>query len=414
MRRRSILLVSYHYLPAATPGSRRLDTLARMLAQRGWDVTILTATAGGRDDRHDDHVAVVRTTRGSLGQARGRAAIASPRVSRIPLLRRATRFPDKYAPWGLSLTPRILRLLKTHPIDVVMSSSPPHSTHLAIAAARAVRRFKWVAEFRDPWMFPSRRQLSPASAAMQRRLERGVLHRADLVIANTPGNRDALLAANPGMNHARVRVSTNGYDAALFSPSSTPSPQDENADLTYVGEIYGGMLDRYLAALESIRARAPAHVPRLAVYGTIHTAEERRISALGFGAYIEHRGFVPHEESIAAMKRARALLALLPPHERWRTCVPSKIYWYLAARRPIVAIVPEGDTAALVRSMHAGHALVDGDPEAVGRDLEALVVAARDTLPPALPGEGTTRYAMDAIVDELDAALQEVIDGNPA
>jgi hypothetical protein len=262
MRRRSILLVSYHYLPAATPGSRRLDTLARMLAQRGWDVTILTATAGGQDDRHADHVAVVRTSRGSLGEVNGRAAIASPRVSRIPLLRRATRFPDKYAPWGLSLTPRILQLLKTRSIDVVMSSSPPHSTHLAIAAARAVRRFRWVAEFRDPWMFPSRRELSPASSAVQRRMERDVLRRADLVIANTPGNRDVLLAENPGINRARVRVSTNGYDAALFAPSSTGTGTVEAADLTYVGEIYGGMLDRYLAALESIRARAPAHVLR--------------------------------------------------------------------------------------------------------------------------------------------------------
>jgi len=263
-------------------------------------------------------------------------------------------------------------------------------------------------------MFPSRRELSAPSAALQRRMEREVLRRADLVIANTPGNRDALLADNPGMSTARVRVSTNGFDAALFPPTAIPVRAEESADLTYVGEIYGGMLDRYLAALESIRERNAGHIPRLAVYGTIHATQARRIAERGLAPYIENRGFVPHEESIAAMRRARALLALLPAHERWRTCVPSKIYWYLAARRPIVAIVPEGDTAELVRRLHAGHALTETDPAAVGRALESLAVAARAMPAPPLSGEGTARYAMDAIVDELDAILQEVIDGNPA
>jgi hypothetical protein len=263
-------------------------------------------------------------------------------------------------------------------------------------------------------MFPSRRELSAASAALQRRMERDVLRRANLVIANTPGNRDALLSANPGIDRARVRISTNGFDAALFDPSSLPPDPTEPADLTYVGEVYGGMLDRYAAAIASIRDRNPDHVPRLAVYGTIHSAEIRRIAALGLSPFIEDRGFVSHEESVAAMKNARALLALLPPHERWRTCVPSKIYWYLAARRPIVAIVPEGDTAALLRGLHAGHALVDSEASVLGQQLEQLVVTWRGTPATRLSGEGIERYAMDAIVEQLDGFLREVMDGDSA
>jgi hypothetical protein len=63
MRRRSVLLVSYHYLPAATPGSRRLNTVARMLAERGWESIILTATGARNGDAPTPGVEVIRTTR---------------------------------------------------------------------------------------------------------------------------------------------------------------------------------------------------------------------------------------------------------------------------------------------------------------------------------------------------------------
>ena len=414
MRRPTVLLVSYHYLPAATPGSRRLDTVAHLLAKRGWRSIVLTATGARPGENHSSGIEVIRTTRRHLADDRAHPAIARPFVSRIPLLRHAAGFPDKYAPWGVSLTPAILRLVGSQSIDVVLSSSPPHSTHVAIAAARAMRSFRWVAEFRDPWMFPSRRELPATSAQIQRRMERNVLRRADIVIANTPGNREALLSANPELDRSRVRVSTNGYDSSLFAPGSIPEKPSETADLTYVGEVYDGMFERFGAALASIRDRDPALVPRIAVYGTINAGEKRRIAALGLETVIEDRGFVPHEQSIDAMKNARALLALLPPHERWRTCVPSKMYWYLAARRPIIAVVPEGDAADLVRGLRAGRALIDSDPVAVGRELEAWVVAKRAAPAPPLSGQGTERYTMDAIVDELDAILREVMHGSPA
>jgi len=415
MRRPSVLLVSYHYLPAETPGSRRLDTLARLLLARGWEVVVLTATGTRRGVSDPPGIEVIRTTRSPLGDDdRGKPAIASPVVSRIPLLRNVTRFPDKYAWWNFTLAPRLVALLRSRRIDVVMSSSPPHSLHLGVRAARAVQPFRWVAEFRDPWMFPSRRALSAGPAAVQRRLERSVLQSADRVIANTPGNRDELLASNPRLDPARVRVSTNGYDASLYAPASFPAAPEESADLTYVGEIYDGMLERYCAAIAAIHARDPARVPRLAVYGTIDSAEKKRIASLGLDVYIDDRGFVSHEASIKAMKNARALLVLLPAEERWRTCVPSKLYWYLAARRPIVALVPEGDASGLVRELHAGDALVDGDVEQLSRRLEDIVQRARAVPVPSREIAAARRYSMEHVASDVEAILREVTDGNPA
>jgi glycosyltransferase involved in cell wall biosynthesis len=414
MRRRSVLIVTYHYLPAETPGSRRLDTVARKLTAHGWDVSILTATGSRAGAGDPPGIEVIRTTRARLGDdGRGEPAIASPGVSRIPLLRKLTRFPDKYSWWNFALVPKIVELVRERRFDVVLSSSPPHSLHLGVRAARARQPFRWVAEFRDPWMFPSRRALSPLSAAVQRYLERGVLAHADRVVANTPGNRDALLAANPGVDPERVRVSTNGYDPALYSSGSFPAEPGEKADLTYGGEVYAGMLERYCAAIADIQARNPAHVPVLAAYGMIEAGERRRIDAMRLNAYIDDRGFVSHEASIAAMKNARALLVLLPDEERWKSCVPSKLYWYLASRRPILALVPEGDTSRLVGELKAGEVL-SGDVHALARRLEDFTLHTRPAPVPSRIGNEAERYSMDHVVDELESLLKEVSDGSPA
>jgi hypothetical protein len=200
---------------------------------------------------------------------------------------------------------------------------------------------------------------------------------------HTP-NRDALLAANPKSTARRV-FSPTGYDASMFAPDSLPRHPDESADLTYVGEVYSGMMDRYCAAIASIRARNPAHVPRLAVYGTINASERRAIAALGLESFVEDRGFVSHEESVAAMKNARTLLVLLPAHERWRTCVPSKLsgIWPRGVdhRDP-----PRGDAARLVRHGRGPRAPQD-DSEALGA-ARALVLRSQAAAA-TLPGTGT-------------------------
>jgi hypothetical protein len=76
-------------------------------------------------------------------------------------------------------------------------------------------------------------------------------------------------------------------------------------------------------------------------------------------------------------------------------------------------MVPEGDAARLVREQNAGEVLCGGAAD-VAHQLEAFVERARAQ--PAAPrsGDASARYAMDAIVDELERVLREVSDGSPA
>jgi glycosyltransferase involved in cell wall biosynthesis len=398
MNSRHVVVVSYHYLPSVTPGSLRVASLSRHLALLGWKVTVLTASPAPAAEG----VRVVATA----GRAGARALPASI-SSRVRGVWKDVAIPDPHVTWCGALVRALSRLLDESP-DVVLTSSPPHSTQLAVAALRRRRRFRWVADYRDPWTAPSRQPRLALSLLAQRALEARVLAAADVVLANTDGNRAALLAAFPRLRPERVAVLTNGYDDAMTALSAEP---DDAADITYVGEVYPGMLDLYLAAADLL-ARRGSPVPTLAVYGHVDAREWRAVEAHGLAGRVERRGFVPHEESLRAMRRARSLLVLLPHRESWRTCVPSKLYPYLAAARPILALVPEGDASALVRSAGAGTAVTGADPALVADAMETFVAGVRAAPSPrAGRGAHLESYAYSALARRLHDILTRVGEG---
>jgi len=404
MSSRTVLIVSYHYPPSTTPGAIRVSAMARRLSARGWNVVVVTATGGSAGDGNT--IDVIRTSaHAPVADGPGQPVIATPRPAGLARFARAFAIPDAYTGWGADLNRAVASALDTHAVDVVLSSSPPHSSQRSLAALHRRRRFRWVAEFRDPWMFPNRRRLSRASAAWQRHMEASVVTRCDRVIANTDGNRTELLAGVRGLDPARVVVIPNGFDAAHVSG---PAPVPSSFDLTYVGEIYPGMFDVYVEALAGLRAQDPARIPTLEVFGTLDSRERRRLAERGLDRFVEHRGFVSHRESVDAMRAARALLLLLPGNDRWRTCVPSKLYWYLGARRPVIAFAPDGDAGQVLRDTGAGWLISARTGTAPAHELAAALEKARAWTGPA---HSIGAYDLDALAARMHDVLAGVVYG---
>jgi glycosyltransferase involved in cell wall biosynthesis len=384
---RDLLIVSYHALPAVTPGSLRVAWTAGGLAHRGWRVTVLTAEP---TPTSLDGVSVITTRGGGEPPAFLRG--------RFRTLWNDYAVPDRYVRWNAVVAPHLRDYLSAHPHATVLSTSPPHSTHLAIAAVRRSHRFRWYADFRDPWTAPQR--YPRFATAWHRRQEARVLAVCDGVIANTPGNRVALLDAF-SIQPDRVHVVENAFDDAMLE-AATPVP-DDSADLTFFGEVYPGMTNDLVMAMGRIHARDPARVPHVAIVGDVDPRERARIAGAGLNAFFEERGRVPYAESLRAMKRARALLVLLPARASWRTCVPSKVYPYLASGRPVLAIGPEGDTARVLRETGAGVALVPtGDADALAAGLLAFVSGQTH---PDRRADAIRRYAASSRVDALETVI---------
>jgi glycosyltransferase involved in cell wall biosynthesis len=439
-----VLVVSYYLPPDISPGSLRISGLMRGLLREGWDVAavgVRTTPPATRDQssaaRLPEGIDVARTSHwdlygrlrrcfrldrpsSSIKPAKGAAGTESAgdktrggmmrRVLKLPAaaLCRIWAFPDPYVGWVPPLFVRAGKMIGHGKTDIVLSSSPPHSSHLAIYLLSFFKRFKWITDFRDPWTVPDRRGKGGVLLGLRRRLERRILRRCDRIIANTPGNRDALLAAFPFLDAGKVTVITNAFDTDEVGERQ-PSPVEAGgSDIVYTGEIYLGMLDLLLDAMRIIAERRSIHPPVIDIYGLVHQQDLDKIARLGLQDHFKYHGFIPYRRSLQVMHEAQSLLLLLPHAGDSTTWVPSKLYRYMGSGRPVLALAPQGDASRIIEETGAGTAVTDTDPKIVADRLSEFVGALRSgTLRTDRDEEKIQAYSMEAIVSKLDRILLE-------
>ena len=169
---RSILIISAHFPPSPSVGGKRPHKIARVLADSGWNTTVLTIGEFAKIEHHPStsgEFVVAREapflpkkffrrfqsgagSRGTSTEAKSPAS--NRRSSPIQVLRKAisqalTRVQgiDEWAWWNRSMG----KTLTQSQFDVVLVTIPPFS--IALGAIQLAQRLqaKLVLDYRDPW-----------------------------------------------------------------------------------------------------------------------------------------------------------------------------------------------------------------------------------------------------------------------
>jgi glycosyltransferase involved in cell wall biosynthesis len=424
MPKRRLLILSYYFPPDPSIGGARWAAMSEWLRRAGHEVTVLTSTSNGRGD--DDEPWVLRTfdvgANGSLRRLLRRSP--TPPVEALGYVHKPPPrwFTDMVVPdeclltWCPTALARARRLVQEREIDCVVSSGPPHSTHvLALLLGR--RRPAWVADLRDGWRFEALRSAWPTRAQdrLDAMLERRALCTADAVIGVTRPIADDVRArlgvlsahvpngwdpergsADRGVPERRSvdrmaleRRSADRGDPERDPPNGVVSAPDPNANgralwrldhdrvnLVYTGTLSGprGRDPRPLfAAMRRLADECPAMASRLRVVlaGRLNTTEERLLRTLDLGDAVEHLGSLSHEEAAMLQRHADALLLLTGPgHTSEAT---GKLFEYLAAGRPILALAHGNVAAKVVQETGTGVAVAPDDVGGIARVLRAVV-----------------------------------------
>src|SRR5690606_22856139 len=75
--------------------------------------------------------------------------------------------------------------LSKHKIDAVISTGPPHSTHLIAQRINEKYKIPWISDFRDPWTsmdYLKQMNLGKSAIKKHERLEKGVLQQSTNVM----------------------------------------------------------------------------------------------------------------------------------------------------------------------------------------------------------------------------------------
>jgi glycosyltransferase involved in cell wall biosynthesis len=385
-----VLILCYFYPPLAGGGVHRVLSFTRHLPAHGWSCTVVCA---GEEDywvKDETLTAAIPTGTEVIRVPGGSALSAWRRVfrrgDRLPgqragLLRSLSDWwllPDSYIGWAPRARAAAAKRMRLGGVDVVLSSSPPESAH--VAALPLGERFgvPWVADFRDPWIGLYRRQPPTAwHARRQGALERRVMERADLVITASR-TQMSYSERGSGARPSRAEVVFNGFDAAQPAPAAADTgDRGAGASETFL-LVFTGTLSHvpdtevFFEALHELFVRHPDARRRLRVElaGPFDPGYEDRSVALGLKGIVTFMGQRSHQEVRELQRRADLLLLWIPRVEVLRAALPGKLYEYLDAGRPIVALLDErAEAAELVRKAD-GRVFPVGARSALAGELE--------------------------------------------
>jgi glycosyltransferase involved in cell wall biosynthesis len=388
--RRRVLILCYFFPPLAGGGVHRVLGFTRWLPAHGWDCTVVCAGAGDYwvtdptlEARVPAETEVIRVPGGSAlsawlkvrggdrGRRPGGTFAALRRLSDWWLL------PDSYAGWAARARRAAARRLDAGGIHALLSSSPPDSVHLA--ARPLARRFAvpWVADFRDPWIGLAFR--TPPTAwhrARQAAMERDVVEGADLVLAASRTHAENV-GRWSGAVARRVALLPNGFEPdAPESGGRAGAPVPAAEAMPAFRVVYTGTLSQmpdaevFLDAVHEVLARhtAARRTLRVTFAGPFDSGVEDRAVALGLTGIVGFLGPVGHAES-RRLQRAADLLLLWKPRGV-PTMVPGKLYEYLDAGRPLLAVLDEGDEAARLAADAGAERVAPGDRAGIAAALE--------------------------------------------
>ncbi len=365
MKPRRILIVCYFFPPLAGGGVHRMLSLAAHLPRFGWECTVVCAGEGDywvRDpsllERVPRGTEVIRV-RGGSSAALGLRALAGASGRRssgaFRWLRRLAAWlavPDAYVGWARRATRVTRSRLAKGDISVLLTSSPPDSVHAVARAARRAR-IPWVADFRDPWIgLYFRHPPTSWHRARQVARERAVLETADLVTVASHTHL-AELGRLSGGRARRAEYWPNGFEAAPPGIPDPPRPGGPRMSLVFTGTLSEmPAAETFMEAVAELCKRHSQARRRIRVVlaGSHESGYPDRAQGLGLVGVVEFPGPLDHAQARRLQAQADVLLLWKPAAAGYRTMVPGKLYEYLAARRPILAILPEDDEAAeLVR-----------------------------------------------------------------
>ncbi len=376
--------------------SPRIPGLAAYLPEFGWDVTIISPPLIHNAETHlalpkkflerAKILAVpyrgdvfwfwrkifklfgFRTTESITEQIKERTGITSKKSfidTFMKWYQTIFAYPDTEKLWKRPALKAAKDILKREHFDAIVSSSPFPTSHIVAAHLKRKYGVYWLADFRDLWTRNHNYSFGFLRRHFEENLELKTLKKADIMTAATPA-----CARKQEMFHGRSTiVITNGFDIENLNVSKLPLTV--KLTITYTGTIYPQRQDpeKILIALDHLISKKMIDRDDVEVrfYGPRQHWLTNHIAKYGLGDLVHQFGMVSRYEAMQKQRESHILLLLNWEDPEEKGVYTGKIFEYLSAQRPILAIggYPGDDVEGLLLETKAGvHASSIKDIEA--------------------------------------------------
>ena len=206
-----VLVITYYWPPAGGSGVQRWVKFSKYLPSEGWQPVIYTPenpemqsedSSLGADVPPEAEIIrrpiteIYSLYRRLTGKSASRSQVnmvnggKKSLAGRLMMWVRGKFFvPDPRVSWVRPSVKFLKKYLREHPVDVIVSTGPPHSMHLIAQKVSLATGIPWISDFRDPWtkiFYFKHLHLSPRTVRKHQHLQTSVLDNSKAVIADWP------------------------------------------------------------------------------------------------------------------------------------------------------------------------------------------------------------------------------------
>ena len=409
-----ILIISCYFPPFNIIGAVRVGKMAKYLSMFGHDIKVITA------DKHDlkkelplemaksnilstnsinVHFFIKKITEKyrkiGIYERKSEHSVKLKENSKflmklLLLYKNIFYLPDKHIGWFPFAFFRSSRLIKTWKPDLIYASAMPFTSLLIGYALHKRHKIPWIAELRDLWVDNPYYNYSSIRKKIECKVER-------LILSSTKG----LITVSEPLAHILrekyclpVEIVLNGFDQDDYPAIDRKKYQNRGLKIAYTGSIYQGRRDPslFFKALQLMGEQAKKI--KVSFYGPDFDMLPIMVEQYNIQGTVEINSPVSYQRSLFIQQEADILLLLLWDDPQEKGVYTGKLFEYLGARRPILAIgYPSSAAAELIINRQAGVAL--NDPEKIARQLKQWLIQIQETgsipdLPPTI-NEGLSR-----------------------
>jgi len=384
-----LMLVAYYYPPCGGAAVQRWLRLVPILIHYGWQVTVVTTKDGdygvldpSLEAAIPKEVKLIRTytpvygrlfkrllgKQTSLPHARLETSKEDSFLKKVLFwIRLNLIIPDARVIWLRFARKAVIEELRKERYDVLITTGPPHSTHLLGLQMKEEHHIKWVADFRDPWtkilylVTAKQNMIVRWITAWQ---ERQVLAKADLNVIVSPSIAKSLPDGNK-------RVLLNGYKKSEFE--GVVYQPNTKFRIKYIGHMIGWRDELQLLHAMGDWLRIHEDKVDMQFIGTFNEEEEVQIREI---LPFQNRGFIGHQDAIDEMVNAELLFMVVNRYTGNEGMLTTKMFEYIGSRTPLICVGPKnGDTAQVINEANAGVVIDYENWQDVSRVLEGYFQA---------------------------------------
>jgi len=270
--------------------------------------------------------------------------------------------PDARIGWVKPSVSYLEKFISENNIDTVITTGPPHSLHLIGMQLKEKTGVKWLADFRDPWTtihYHKSLRLSKSSQKKHEDLEQEVLNKANQIVVTSQvtKNEFSLLTKKP------ISVITNGFEAS----NDIQNQLDTQFSLVHIGSLLSNRNPKILWKVlsEIVKTNNDFKVDlQIKLVGIVGEEILESIQKYGLADNCEVVGYVLHKEAIQLQHNAQVLLLVEMDTSETKAIIPGKLFEYVASKRPIVALGPQGsDVETILTETNSGNYFLYSEEE---------------------------------------------------